>query len=49
MVPIVYRPILWQMMKFYAHFGHKDLILCLGYQAKLVKKYFLEYDECVSR
>ena len=33
MVPIGYRPILWHVMKYYAHFGHKDFILCLGYQA----------------
>ena len=48
MVPIGYRPILWHIMKYYAHFGHKDFILCLGYKADVVKKYFLNYDECVS-
>src|ERR1044072_509712 len=35
-------------MKYYAHFGHKDFILCLGYKADQVKNYFLHYDECVS-
>jgi glucose-1-phosphate cytidylyltransferase len=35
-------------MKYYAHYGHKDFILCLGYKADIIKKYFLEYDECVS-
>ena len=35
-------------MKYYAHYGHKDFILCLGYKADVIKKYFLEYDECVS-
>ena len=35
-------------MKYYAHFGHKDFILCLGYKADAIKKYFLEYDECVT-
>jgi glucose-1-phosphate cytidylyltransferase len=48
MVPIGYRPLLWHVMRYYAHFGHKDFILCLGYKADVVKNYFLNYDECVS-
>src|SRR5262249_44299019 len=48
MVPIGYRPILWHVMKFYAHYGHKDFILCLGHRADVIKNYFLNYDECVS-
>jgi glucose-1-phosphate cytidylyltransferase len=48
MVPVGYRPILWHVMRYYAHFGHKDFILCLGYKADTIKKYFLEYDETVS-
>jgi len=48
MVPIGYRPILWHVMKYYAHFGHKDFILCLGYRADVIKNYFRNYDECVS-
>jgi glucose-1-phosphate cytidylyltransferase len=48
MVPIGYRPVLWHIMKYYAHFGHKDFILCLGYRADAIKQYFLHYDECVS-
>src|ERR1041385_562145 len=48
MVPIGYRPLLWHVMKYYAHHGHKDFILCLGYKADVVKDYFLNYDECVS-
>jgi glucose-1-phosphate cytidylyltransferase len=35
-------------MKYYTHFGHKDFILCLGWQGRLIKDYFLNYDECVS-
>jgi len=35
-------------MKYYAHFGHKDFILCLGYKANAIKNYFLEYEESVS-
>jgi len=48
MVPIGYRPILWHVMKYYAHFGHKDFILCLGWKADVIKRYFLNYDECLS-
>jgi glucose-1-phosphate cytidylyltransferase len=48
MVPIGHRPILWHVMKYFAHFGHKDFILCLGYRGDLIKQYFLNYDECVS-
>jgi len=48
MVPIGYRPILWHVMKYYAHHGHHDFVLCLGYQADVIKRYFLEYNECLS-
>ncbi|MEO2013371.1 MAG: sugar phosphate nucleotidyltransferase [Fuerstiella sp.] len=49
MVTIGYRPILWHVMKYYAHFGHKEFILCLGWKADYIKKYFLEYEECISK
>ena len=48
LVPLGYRPILWHVMKYYAHFGHKDFVLCLGYKADRVKEYFLNYEEWVS-
>ena len=48
MVPVGYRPILWHVMRYYAHFGHKDFILCLGYKADVIKRYFLDYDETIS-
>jgi len=48
MVSIGTRPILWHLMKYYAHFGHKDFILCLGYKGNCIKDYFLHYDESVS-
>jgi glucose-1-phosphate cytidylyltransferase len=48
MVHIGTRPILWHLMKYYAHFGHKDFILCLGYRGNAIKDYFLHYDESVS-
>lgn len=48
MVPIGYRPVLWHLMKYYAHFGHRDFILCLGHRADVIKKYFLNYEETIS-
>ena len=48
MVKIGYRPILWHIMKYYAHFRHNDFVLCLGSQANAIKEYFLNHDECVS-
>ena len=48
MVPIGYRPIIWNIMKYYAHYGHKDFILCLGHQADVIKNYFVNYDETIS-
>ncbi len=48
MVNIGYRPIIWHVMKYYAHYGHKDFILCLGYRGDVIKDYFLKYDECLS-
>jgi glucose-1-phosphate cytidylyltransferase len=48
MVHIGTRPILWHLMKYYAHYGHKDFILCLGYKGTYIKEYFLKYDESVS-
>lgn len=48
MVPIGYRPVLWHVMRYYAHFGHKDFILCLGYKADAIKNYFINYDERIS-
>jgi glucose-1-phosphate cytidylyltransferase len=42
------RPLLWHVMRYYAHFGHRDFILCLGYGAAYVKDFFLKYDETRS-
>jgi len=42
------RPVLWHIMRYYAHFGHTEFILCLGYGASSVKEYFLNYDETRS-
>ena len=48
MVPVGYRPILWHLMKYYAHYGHTDFILALGYRADVIKSFFLNYDEAQS-
>lgn len=42
------RPLLWHVMRYYAHFGHRDFVLCLGHGAAAVKEYFLRYDETLS-
>jgi glucose-1-phosphate cytidylyltransferase len=48
MVTIGSRPIIWHLMKYYAHFGHKEFILCLGHKGNVIKNYFLHYDEAIS-
>lgn len=48
MVPLGYRPMIWHVMKYYAHFGHRDFILCLGYRGDMIKNYFLHYEEGLS-
>ena len=42
------RPLLWHVMRYYAHYGHTDFVLCLGYGASAVKDFFLTYDETRS-
>jgi glucose-1-phosphate cytidylyltransferase len=42
------KPVLLLLMKYYSYFGHKDFILCLGYRGEEIKKFFLNYDECLS-
>jgi len=48
MVPLGPRPLLWHVMRYYAHFGHKEFILCLGYGGQYIKEFFLDYHEAVS-
>ena len=48
MVPVGPRPIIWHLMRYYAHYGHTDFVLCLGYRGDYIKKYFLEYEEWQS-
>jgi len=45
LVEVGSRPVLWHLMKYYAHYGHKDFILCLGHGGSAIKNYFLKYDE----
>lgn len=48
MMTIGDRPVLWHIMRYYAHFGHTEFILCLGFGGAAVKNYFLNYEETVS-
>lgn len=48
LVNVGYRPILWHLMRYYAHFGHTDFILCLGYRGDLIRDYFLNYNEAMT-
>jgi glucose-1-phosphate cytidylyltransferase len=43
MVPVGERPILWHIMKTYAHYGHNEFVLCLGYKGEVIKEYFRNY------
>lgn len=43
MVEIGGKPILWHIMKIYAHYGFNDFVICLGYKGYLIKEYFLNY------
>lgn len=45
MVPVGPRPVMWHLMRYYAHFGHTRFVLALGYQGDVIKRYFLEYEE----
>ena len=44
MVDIGGRPILWHIMKIYAHYGHHDFVLALGYKGEMIKNYFCHYE-----
>ena len=48
LVNIGYRPIIWHLMRYYAYYGHKEFILCLGYRGDMVREYFLDYQETLS-
>jgi glucose-1-phosphate cytidylyltransferase len=42
------RPLIWHVMRYYAHFGHTEFILCLGYGSDYIKDFFLNYQETTS-
>jgi glucose-1-phosphate cytidylyltransferase len=44
MVEVGGRPILWHILKYYAHFDVRDFVLCLGYKGQMIKEYFLNYE-----
>lgn len=43
MIPIGHEPILWHLMKYYSRYGHRDFVLCMGYKADVIKRFFLDY------
>jgi glucose-1-phosphate cytidylyltransferase len=47
MIPIGNRPILWEIMRYYAAWGHTEFILCLGYKGDVIREYFLNYNEAL--
>jgi len=48
MITVGNRPILWHIMKWYADWGHREFVLCLGYKGECIKRYFLDYNEALS-
>ena len=48
LVNVGYRPILWHLMRYYAHYGHHDFILALGYRGDMIRQYFLDYNEALT-
>ena len=48
LIPVGNYPILWHIMRNYAHFNHKDFILCLGHKGDTIKNFFLNYRALVS-
>src|SRR5258706_9321929 len=43
MIEIGGKPILWHIMKIYAHYGFNDFVICLGYKGYFIKEYFINY------
>jgi glucose-1-phosphate cytidylyltransferase len=48
LAPVGDRPILWHLMRYYAHYGHEQFVLCLGYQGRMIKEFFLDYKDAIS-
>lgn len=49
LVPIGDAPVVWHLMKYYSHYRHNDFVLCLGHKAEAIKRFFLDYNEALSR
>lgn len=47
MIPIGNRPILWEIMRYFAAWGHNEFVLCLGYKGDVIREYFLNYNEAL--
>jgi glucose-1-phosphate cytidylyltransferase len=48
LVNLGYRPLIWHVMRYYAHYGHNEFILCLGYRGDMIREYFLNYREAMT-
>jgi glucose-1-phosphate cytidylyltransferase len=48
MIPVGQQPIMLHVMQYYAHYGHRDFVLCLGYKANTIKDFFLGYRPTAS-
>ncbi|WP_439115335.1 sugar phosphate nucleotidyltransferase [Hydrogenophaga sp.] len=48
LVHVGQRPIIWHLMRNFAHFGYTDFILCLGYKGEMIREYFLKYNPMLS-
>src|ERR1051325_5724359 len=48
LVEIGGKPILWHIMKHYAHYGHKDFVIALGYKGEYIKRYMIDYSPLAS-
>src|SRR5262245_28318522 len=48
LVNVGIRPIIWHLMRYYAHYGHREFILALGYRGDMIREYFLNYEEAAS-
>jgi glucose-1-phosphate cytidylyltransferase len=48
MVEIGHKPMLWHIMRYYRHFGHREFVLCTGYKGNMIKDYFLNYRNNTS-
>jgi glucose-1-phosphate cytidylyltransferase len=48
MIQLGHRPILWHIMRYYASFGVREFVLCLGHRGEVIKEYFLRYEALAS-